>query len=50
LTTSVPEPAGARCPRGGVKMGTGPDMNGNGVLERLEIVTISYACNVGPRR
>lgn len=45
LTTSVPEPEGARCARGGVKIGTGADMNGNGVLERLEIVTISYACN-----
>lgn len=44
LTTSVPEPEGARCPKGGVKIGTGADMNGNGVLERQEIVTISYAC------
>jgi hypothetical protein len=40
----VPEPAGTRCRWGGVKTGTGPDLNGNGVLERQEVTTITYAC------
>lgn len=44
LFTSVPEPAGPRCRWGGTKTGTGPDLNGNGVLERQEILTITYAC------
>jgi hypothetical protein len=44
LYTSVPEPAGTRCRWGGVKTGTGPDLNGNGVLERQEVTTITYAC------
>lgn len=45
LTTSVAEPASARCPMGGLKFGTGRDTNGNGVLERQEIVTIFYRCD-----
>jgi hypothetical protein len=44
LYTSVPEPAGVNCRWGGVKTGTGPDLNGNGVLERQEVATITYAC------
>jgi hypothetical protein len=50
LFTSVPEPSGPRCRWGGTKTGTGLDLNGNGVLERQEIVTISYACQARSNR
>jgi hypothetical protein len=49
LYTSVPEPVGARCPHGGLKTGTGPDLNGNGVLERGEITTVSFTCHTRRR-
>jgi hypothetical protein len=45
LVTSAPEGPSAACPRGGVKIGAGLDTNGNGVLERPEVTSISYECN-----
>ncbi|HEC20191.1 MAG TPA: hypothetical protein ENI97_12725 [Gammaproteobacteria bacterium] len=39
------EPAGANCPQGGVRIDTGIDDNGNGVLEPGEIDQTGFACN-----
>jgi hypothetical protein len=39
------EPAGANCPAGGLKLTSGADDNGNGVLEGSEIETTKYVCN-----
>ncbi len=44
LNDSVPEPPGANCVSGGVRVISGPDTNANGVLETSEIVSSAYAC------
>lgn len=41
------EPASANCVRGGTRIETGPDTNGNGVLDDGEVAATSFACN-GP--
>ena len=41
----TPEPAGANCAGGGLKVETGPDANGDGVLSDAEVASTSYACN-----
>ncbi|HET9623282.1 MAG TPA: hypothetical protein VFP84_18035 [Kofleriaceae bacterium] len=40
----VPEPAGAHCPTGGTAVQSGPDRNGNGVLDGDEVVHTDFAC------
>jgi OmcA/MtrC family decaheme c-type cytochrome len=45
LANTSPEPAGANCPDGGIKLDVGLDANGNGVLDASEITTTSYVCN-----
>lgn len=41
----APEAAGANCPNGGQRIEVGPDSNGNGSLDPIEVVQTSYACN-----
>lgn len=44
LTDLADEPAGSNCSAGGVQVNTGPDSNGNGVLDAAEIETTKYVC------
>ena len=46
-TLTTVEPAGANCATGGVKLEFGPDVNGNGLLDAVEIVPAltKYVCN-----
>jgi OmcA/MtrC family decaheme c-type cytochrome len=39
------EPAGTNCDNGGQKIQTGPDTNGNGILDSGEVTNTSYVCN-----
>lgn len=39
------EPAGVNCPSGGVRIDSGPDSNGNGVLDAGEITQTEFVCN-----
>lgn len=41
------EPAGASCPAGGTRIETGPDTNGNGVLDDAEVRSTSFVCGGG---
>ncbi len=41
----TPVPAGAQCPAGGVRMDTGLDLNGNGVLDGSEVQSTAYVCS-----
>jgi hypothetical protein len=45
LTRSDSEPAGSRCPRGGVAVHAGLDRNGDGKLEDSEIDDTEYICD-----
>lgn len=45
LIAIVPESAGGNCAAGGRRVTTGPDGNGNGVLDALEITSTAYICN-----
>ncbi|WP_146190722.1 DUF7151 family protein [Polaribacter aquimarinus] len=45
LTKITNEAAGVNCETGGVKIDSGVDTNGNGILEDSEIVATAYACN-----
>ncbi len=38
------EPAGANCPAGGVRIQSGLDLNGDGILEASEVTETSYVC------
>ena len=38
------EPAGANCPAGGVRIESGLDLNGDGILEANEVTETSYIC------
>jgi hypothetical protein len=40
----VAEPAGAHCAAGGTAVESGPDINGNGVLDASEVTHTEYAC------
>jgi cytochrome c553 len=42
---STPELAGANCTYGGIKVETGIDDNGNGVLDASEVDATEYVCN-----
>lgn len=48
LVSSASEPAGNQCVTGGVKLGFGLDVNGNGQLDASEITSTSYVCNGAP--
>ncbi|WP_298550275.1 hypothetical protein [uncultured Algibacter sp.] len=45
LTKITDEAAGTNCENGGLKIDTGVDTNGNGVLDDTEIRATAYACN-----
>lgn len=45
LIRSSSEPAGANCAAGGVRIQSGQDASGNGVLEDSEVRFTNYACN-----
>lgn len=45
LVNSTPEPAGANCENGGIKIDTGLDDDGSGILEAAEIDDTVYVCN-----
>lgn len=45
IFTAVDEPAGANCTYGGKKLMSGPDTNGNGVVEASEATSVAYVCN-----
>lgn len=45
LTTVTTEPAGDNCENGGVKINSGVDTNGDGILDTNEITTTAYVCN-----
>ncbi|HUJ59100.1 MAG TPA: hypothetical protein VLX92_11430 [Kofleriaceae bacterium] len=49
LVATVPEPAGANCPDGGIAIETGRDLDGNGTLDPDEVTATSYVCNPGAR-
>jgi OmcA/MtrC family decaheme c-type cytochrome len=50
LVKAGPEPVGANCPFGGVRIDTGLDANNNGVLDPDEInaAAVSFVCNSAP--
>ena len=45
LTSTEIEPSGAQCAAGGVAVHTGIDQNRNGILDREEIASTTYACS-----
>ncbi len=45
ITASIREPAGANCPNGGIRIGSGLDANRNNILDVGEVTTTSYVCN-----
>lgn len=45
LVATTVEAAGANCAAGGVKISSGADTNGNGILETSEVTNVQYACN-----
>ena len=45
LITSIEEPKGSNCSKGGIKVQTGIDLNSNNVLDSSEITTTNYVCN-----
>lgn len=45
LTAIAAEPAGAHCTYGGTKVTSGPDSNGNAVLDAGEVTGTQYVCN-----
>src|SRR5690606_18132590 len=48
LVDTSPEPAGANCSAGGVKVEVGLDDNGNGILEPSEVDATEYICHGDP--
>jgi OmcA/MtrC family decaheme c-type cytochrome len=50
LVATTPEAPGAHCPTGGVKIETGVDANGDGVLQVSEIsaAATTFVCNAAP--
>ncbi len=45
LIKTTNEPAGDNCENGGIRIESGIDMDGNGVLDDIEIATTAYVCN-----
>jgi photosystem II stability/assembly factor-like uncharacterized protein len=48
LIAETPEPAGVNCTYAGVKVTSGIDVNGDGILEAGEVQATSYVCNGPP--
>jgi hypothetical protein len=48
LIAETPEPAGVNCTYGGVKVTSGIDANGDGILQAGEVQATSYVCNGPP--
>ena len=48
LVDTTPEPSGPNCARGGTRVRTGPDLNGDGVLDDDEVQRVVYVCNSAP--
>jgi len=46
LIAQSAEPSGAHCTAGGVKIASGADTNGNGVLDANEVTASSYICSL----
>ena len=44
MLTSMEAP-GANCPNGGIKIESGPDLNGDGVLDGDEVAQVQYVCS-----
>jgi hypothetical protein len=47
LLSTYYEPWGANCPKGGLKIMSGIDVNENGILDNDEVQNTKYMCNVG---
>ena len=45
LSSLTPEPRGAECPAGGTRVATGVDLDGNGVLDEVEVKSSQLLCN-----
>lgn len=45
ITVVTNEPSNLNCQNGGIKINSGLDINGNGLLEDSEISTTAYVCN-----
>ena len=45
LTTVTPEPAGAACAAGGVRIASGEDRDGDGAIEGEEAAAVSFVCD-----
>lgn len=48
ITNAGPIPDGTTCPGGGVQIQTGPDTNGNGMLDPTEVTSTRNICNGTP--
>lgn len=48
LVVTTPEPAGTNCLVGGIKVESGLDENGNGVLDLSEVEATEYVCHGDP--
>lgn len=45
LVSLANEPAGANCAQGGTRVSSGADLNGNGVLDAIEVDATRYVCD-----
>ena len=45
LVSLLPEPSGSNCPAGGSRIASGPDLNGNGLVDAVEVSSTVYVCN-----
>lgn len=45
LVNTIPEAAGSNCAAGGIRIVSGQDNNGNGLLDQSEITATRYVCN-----
>jgi hypothetical protein len=48
LVSTTVASVGADCAAGGVKIASGRDTNGNGILDTSEVTNVQYACNGAP--
>ena len=48
LIRTTPEPAGANCAAGGLRVQVGLDTNRDGVLQASEVTSTDYVCSVAP--
>ena len=45
IVSLLPEPSGSNCLAGGSRIASGPDVNGNGLLDANELASTVYVCN-----